>query len=698
MVDVAEHVYHDDPAIGHPDVRTRLAGASYFFLGNGLIQAAVQYAPGGEGTPLGLLIMDPEHFGKKRDSLTMSSEYGLEPTVVRLAIDARELAPLPATLQVSWMRDAVVPTVEARWGEDGLAVVERFSCPSVGVARLAREVAIVNTGQVALCFTLLVGGPDALVEEPFTLDARERAQRWLLYDLDTANGSVMMRVSQTDPCEASAPDSSSTRTPDLDTTFPHTSSTRTTLTCHHPMLDHLFHASACQLPAVISSRGRLDGSIWQYNREWVRDQAVIALALTMLGHRSLAATMLGRLLDEFVTAEGATIDSSEVRGRDDVELDQNGILLHVLEQYVNWTGDLDLVERAWPKVLALATYPLRDEFRHAASGLLSGCREYWERHAAHGIEPGLELVYQLFVSLGLASAASLARRIGKPIEGARWDAASQELRHAFLSHPVYALCDDGRFVKRRTLDGRVQTHIVAQPDAGLPDGVPLASPGPHLLNPDTCAVLPIVFGVIDPASPVARATLSQVEQLWNQAWNDGGYGRYHVSSEPDSPGAWPFASVFVARAAVEAGESEPAWRVLRWLHTVPGSIPGSWFEFYGPRVAPPFPQVGIIPWTWAELIVLLVHHVLGVRPQENVIHVRPRLLSGLTHVEARLPIRNGWLDLDLRADAGAAPDQAFVVPYSSGDSRLARSVRTLSALGSDPKHNILRPIGSPSPS
>ena len=662
MVDVAEHVYHDDPASGHPDVRTRLAGASYFFLGNGLIQAAVQYAPGGEGTPLGLLIMDPEHFGKKRDSLTMSSESGLEPTVVRLAIDARELAPLPATLQVSWMRDAVVPTVEAHWGGYGLAVIERYFCPWPGAARLAREVAIVNCGQAARRFTLRIGGPDALVEEPVTLIAQERTRLWLVYDLSSTDRSVSMHVSRTSPCDPLARD---------------TSSTRTTLTCHHPMLDHIFHASRCQLPAVVSSRGRLDGSIWQYNREWVRDQAVIALALTMLGHRSLAATMLGRLLDEFVTAEGATVDSSEVRGRDDVELDQNGILLHVLEQYVNWTGDLGLVVRAWPKVSALATYPLRDEFRHAASGLLSGCREYWERHAAHGIERGLELVYQMFVSLGLASAASLARRIGKPIEEARWDAASQEVRHAFLSHPVYALCDDGRFIKRRTLDGRVQTHIVAQPDAGLPDGVPLASPGPHPLNPDTCGVLPIVFGVIDPASPVARATLLQVEQLWNQAWSDGGYGRYHVSSEPDSPGAWPFASVFVARAAVEAGESEPAWRVLQWLHSVPGSIPGSWFEFYGPRVAPPFPQVGIIPWTWAELILLLVHHMLGVRPQEDAIHVRPRLLSGLTHVEARLPIRSGWLDLDLRADARAAPDQAFVVPYSSGDSRLARSVRTL---------------------
>ena len=44
-------------------------------------------------------------------------------------------------------------------------------------------------------------------------------------------------------------------------------------------------------------------------------------------HRERAATMLRRLAADFVTADGATLDSSEVRGRDDVELDQNGMLL-----------------------------------------------------------------------------------------------------------------------------------------------------------------------------------------------------------------------------------------------------------------------------------------------------------------------------------------------------------------------------------
>jgi hypothetical protein len=662
MVDVAEHVYHDDPAQGHPDVRTRLAGASYFFVGNGAVQAAVQHAPGGEGTLLGLLIMNPDRLGKKRECLTMDPAAGLEATVLRLATDSGERAPGADTLAVSWDISAPVPSVLAAWDADGLKVQERFSCPSLALPRLSREVTVLNDGDRPRHAIIRTGSPGAMLERRCSLAPRESLRVWLLYDLGPIAGPVLGRFTDRDPLEDDAPA---------------LWSGLTTIRCDDPVLDHLFRASRRQLPAVISAGGRVDGSIWQYNREWVRDQAFMAQALTALGRWPLAATMLRRLVTEFVTPEGATLDSSEVRTRDDVELDQNGVLLYVLGEYVNWTGDLGLVAGLWDRITAIAEYPLRPEFRHAPSGMLSGSREFWERHAAHGIEPGMEMVYQLFVSIGLSSAAGLARRLGKSSEARRWQAAAGALRVAMLSHPVYALQDVRGFVKRRTLAGPVQETLLARPDSGLPAGVPLAASGPHLLNPDTCCVLPIVFGFVSPDSAVALATLEHVEQLWNQDWTGGGYGRYHVSSEPDSPGAWPFASVFVARAAVEAGDSGRAWRILRWMMTTAGSAAGSWFEFNGPRIAPPFPQVGVIPWTWAEIVLLLVNHVLGVRPGADGVHVRPRLLAGLRRVDARVPVRDGWLRLDLRADTNAPEGQAFFIPYRHGEMTLAAPVRPL---------------------
>ena len=662
MVDVAEHVYADDPSQGHADVRTRLAGVSYYFLGNGLIQAAVQHASRGEGTPLGLLVMDPDRLRKKREALTMHPRFGLEPTAVHLVTATNDLCPLLNALTVSWQADAALPTVVASWGARGFTVQERFYCPSASRARLAREVTITNRSTEPQVGWVRTSVPGSTVMPRFSVKPGARTRVWLIYDLDPASGALRLTAAATDPSEA---DARALSAGVADVRF------------DEPVLDRLFRASRDQLPAAVSARGCMDGSIWQYNREWVRDQAFAALALTQIGARALAATILRRLVTEFVTAEGATLDSSEVRGRDDVELDQNGILLHVLGEYAAWTGDRALLADIWDRVAAIADYPLRPEFRHEPSGMLSGSREYWERHDAHGIEPGLEMVYQMFVALGLSAAARIARDLGRTSEATRWAAAAGGLRDAMLSHPVYALCDARGFLKRRALDGAVQETISARPGSGLPPGVPLASDRPHLLNPDTCCVLPIAFGMVDPGSPVSLATLANIESLWNQEWEDGGYGRYHVSSEPDSPGAWPFASVFVARALVEAGDSARAWRILRWLATADGGASGAWFEFNGPRIAPPFPQVGIVPWTWAELVLFFIHHVIGVRPEPEGIRVRPRLLAGMRAVDARIPVRDGWLQLELRADEAAPADASFLVPYQAGDMSLVARVRTL---------------------
>jgi hypothetical protein len=267
------------------------------------------------------------------------------------------------------------------------------------------------------------------------------------------------------------------------------------------------------------------------------------------------------------------------------------------------------------------------------------CREFWERHAIHGIQPGMELSYQLWVSEGLAAAAVLARLTGHTDQAVRWDAESARLRRAMLGDRRFRLHDHRGFIKRRAPDGRVQETIKADPACGLPTGARLMQPGPHRLNPDASAVLPIVFGTVAPDSPVARRTFRQLEQLWNQAGNGGGYGRYDVTSEPDSPGGWPFPSLFVARAAVEAGDDAKVWRILRWLDTVPGARAGTWFEFYGERLAPPMPQVGIVVWNWAELIVLYVQHILGIQPGEAEVRIRPRLLAGLPAGDATFVIR-----------------------------------------------------------
>ncbi len=637
MIDASEHYYHDDPNVGHPDVRTELKGVDYFFLGNGLIQAAVQCAPAGDATPLGVLVMNPDRLRKKREALTMDPVAGVSATMIRLTGAGTVHGPRAGSCDVSWLQKAPVPTVTARWKADGLMIEERFSCPAWAAPVLCRQVTVRNACRVTAKFELSTGVRSTVLRRRLTLRTGEKKSLTVLYTLD---------------CAADAVSCAFVRQPPRDDEARAFWGSLAKVSFAHPMLDHFFQASKVQLPVGASRLGCVDGSIWQYNLEWLRDQSMVALALTMIGAVGPATTMFTRLLDKFVTPEGDTLDSSVKRNPADVELDQNGILLCTLRDYVLWTGNLDLVRAKWAKVVAVAEFPLGEIFRHSESGLLTNCREFWERHKAHGIQPGMEMVYQLYVAHGLEAAAVLARLTGHEAEAVRWDGESARLKHAMLEDKRFRMHDARGFIKRRANDGQVQETVEADPSAGLPATVPLGGPGPHYLNPDTSVALPVALGTIPPDSPLARRTFKSLEKLWNQDWKTGGYGRYDVSSEPDSPGGWPFASLFVARAAVEAGDDEKVWRVLRWLGEVPGANAGTWFEFYGRRLAPPFPQVGIVVWNWAELIVLYVQHILGVQPQEHGLRIRPRLLSGTRGAEATFLVRGRRLTLHLKQKSG----------------------------------------------
>ena len=282
--------------------------------------------------------------------------------------------------------------------------------------------------------------------------------------------------------------------------------------------------------------------------------------------------------------------------------------------------------------------------------MLSGCREFWERHAAHGIEPGLET--------GLP-----AVRVARPRErGAPRGPRGPDGRVVALGGEgrascatrcwrtrVYALHDARGFIKRRLLDGAVQESIVAQtPDAGCR---PASRSPPTAL---TCSIRTRAAfcrscsALVDAARARRRGRRST-----GRARSGTRRGQRRLRPLPRQLGARLARRMAVRLDLRRAGAGRGGRlgaRVARSCAgsaTTDGSASGAWFEFNGPRLAPPFPQVGIIPWTWAELILLFVHHVLGVRPGADGIRVRPRLLPGMRGVDARIPVRDGWLSLEL---------------------------------------------------
>jgi hypothetical protein len=598
--------------------------------------------------------MDPERLGPKRAALTFDPDTGLTATALSLVEPGAVRTARGCSARARWLPGVPDPRVEVSWRSGPFRVTELYFCPDIGAAKLIRQVTVTTTAAGARAVRLSTGAGAGRVEIPVTCRRGSPRTAVLEYRLTRRGGRPGLTL---------APGRQAGGEPASAACWKDTAVCR----FHDPLLDRFFAASKFQLRAAAASSGRLDGSIWQYNLEWVRDQSLVALALAMSGQPGPARTILDRLLADFVSDEGATVDSSRLRPWQESEFDQNGALLFALESYANWTGDLDLIRERWDKVAKAAAFPLRRRFRHVPSGLLVNRREFWERHEAHGIGTGMELAHQLFVSMGLRSAGRMARRLGRTVQAKSWTEAAARLREAMLKDATYALIGSGALIKRRGVEGDVQAEIRPSPDSSLPRQAPLFERGRHLLDPDSSAVLPIAWEFIDPAGRLARRTIASMETLWNQRWKGGGYGRYHVTSEPDSPGPWPFASLFIARAAFEAGEHAKTRRVIDWLGRVPGSTAGAWFEFYGPRPVPPYPQVGIIPWTWAELVFLCIHHMAGVRPGEDAIRLRPRLLDGLERMEADIPVGQGRLELKVRrARRGEEPGYrigARKVPY-----------------------------------
>jgi len=271
-------------------------------------------------------------------------------------------------------------------------------------------------------------------------------------------------------------------------------------------------------------------------------------------------------------------------------------------------------------------------------------REFWERT----LDDACELAYQTYVVLGLREAAALAEPLGAPDRAERWRAEARRIHDAMLSHPTRALVEGERLIKRRSVSGE-WVRTIHFPAAA--QDVPLKTERVNLAEPDATMALPIAFGLVAPGSAVARNTLDELEKLWNARWSGGGYERYHSSGQCDQPGPWTFASCFILRAQHEAGLFDRSRRTLEWLNSVQGGRTGAWFEEI-PLVRSQAPTSGILPWTSGEISLFVVHHVLGVRFEDQTLVLKPALFPGSPRLQANLRFRQTRLALDI---PGAGP-------------------------------------------
>jgi hypothetical protein len=313
--------------------------------------------------------------------------------------------------------------------------------------------------------------------------------------------------------------------------------------------------------------------------------------------------------------------------------------LHLLKSYRDWTGDDSLIRQHRELLLALVERPLLPQFRDD-TGMVHNRREFWERT----FDDAYELAYQMYVILGLRDAAALAPALAAEDRIARWRSEADRIQRAMLKHPTHALVHDGHLLKRRNVTGEVADLLATY--KGFVADTPGSSESHHRLLPDATQALPIAFRLVEPQSSLARRTLDELEALWNTRWTDGGYDRYHTSSQPDQPGPWPFATCFILRAQHEARLFDRSRRSLDWLNTCQGGRAGLWFEEL-PSIRSLSKSCGLVCWTSGELALFVVRHYLGVSFDGEALVLRPALYPHSPPVKADLRFRHNRLKLDI---------------------------------------------------
>jgi hypothetical protein len=390
---------------------------------------------------------------------------------------------------------------------------------------------------------------------------------------------------------------------------------------------------------MVADDGAIDAGIFEYGLQWVRDTSNTTIGLLAAGQFELARATLDRLLTLMVRDDGTPMAEGRFEPADMEELDEMGELLAAVLAYRDWTGDDSLIRDHRRQLLALIARPLEARFRDP-DGLVHGRREYWERT----LDDAYELIYQTYLVLGLREAADLAVPLGAPGEAARWRAGADRTLDAMLHHPTKALVAGGVLIKRRAVGGapvdELQGHKGHRADA------PNVTEAHRRLEPDAEEALPIALGIVDPSSPLARRTLDRLEELRDTRWSDGGYDRYNTSSEPDTPGPWPFATSFIMRAQHEAGLYDRSRRSLEWLNTVQGGRAGAWFEEI-PSTRSSENSCALLPWTSGEVALFVVHHYLGVGFEHGDLVLRPALYPGSPPIDANLRFRRGRLLLSV---------------------------------------------------
>lgn len=657
--------------------RAFFLGREYFVLRSGRSKLIVQADRADLGPAVTWLLFDaeqPQQSARKNRAFNFVGDDGFANSALTVKLGDFSFTALGHRTDTNWVVEDGIPAVEAVWWAGGVRITERIAAiGNSGIFRRRIRLDAANlTGPDRVMLALNLPAEAVQADDGLVFQERRGAHMALLLTTDQPRrtdvsqgrleiGPVELSPGQTHvidtflvtqvPASNQATFAAQVRAlrgTDSRALIAETGArwrSTSSITAQDLPVRELFDKARFGLQGMVADDGTIDAGIFEYGQQWVRDTSNTTVGLLHAGHFELAHGTVTRLLTSMVSTNGVTMVEGKFAEPDVEEHDQMGVLLHALRQYRDWTGDEAPIREHREMLLRLIERPLDARFRDD-SGMVHGRREYWERT----FDDAYELAYQTYIVLGLREAIELAPLLGATDRVPRWRSEAERIHQAMLSHPAKALVHDGHLIKRRSVSGEIVEFVVNPP--GYYADAPTKVEQNHRLMPDASMALPIILGVVDPHSELARRTLDELEGLYNARWSDGGYDRYNTSSSPDQPGPWPFATAFILRAQHDAGMWERSRKTLEWLNQVQGGRAGAWFEEI-PCSRLIQSRCALIPWTSAEMAVFVVQHYLGIRFERGQVVIRPALYPGKGAVVADLRFRTGRLGLKVTSSGRA---------------------------------------------
>ena len=596
------------------------AGREYFFLRSGNAKMVIQADKNGMAPAFTYMLFDagnPGQTARKVKAFNYIPGMNFSQTALKVILRDVSFSALGHNSAVKWVTRESRPAVELSWWAGGVRVVETFSVADK-TETFSRNISLTNS-DLAGNDTVRIGAIDGTPEsERIPIRKGETIflkRKITLPDVQQSAGLNDLRNSL-----------SSISTSDT-------------------LINNLYKNASFALPGMVALNGRMDAGVFEYGNQWVRDGSNVAMGLIYSGSFECAQGLLNYILSDLVSEDGTTVIAGGFDEPDREEFDQMGVLMNCLKLYSDWTGDNTLLTTYRKKILKMIERPLNPAFRDS-TGMVHNRREFWERT----FSDGYELAYQTYMIQGLRDAADLSGILGVPEKAAKWRTEADRFLNAMLNHPSRSLVEQGALIKRRNVDGSIADLTKGRSNAYTLDA-PIQTEFSHRLNPDATYAIPILFGIIDPHSALAKKSLDKLEPVWNARWNMGGYERYHSSSQLDQPGPWTFGTAFIARAQHDAGFLDLSRRSLQWLSNIQGGNAGSWFEEL-PLNRSQIPFCGIVPWTSAEVTSFVIRHWLGISVAGEYLILHPKFYPGFQTASADLRFRSGRLKIEVSGESG----------------------------------------------